>query len=142
MHGGFLRRVGGRLAMPLMVQENMVVHSESIAIHAIEPSQNRQDTKELVDALVDVSKSRSTRDIIRDSQQHQVKCALRVPLLKGSHPVQAAELGRALRRVMRAAIDAASPGDHVLVDFIVTSSSCLDVKAGPAAEMSGGLFRH
>ena len=56
-------------------------------------------------------------------------------LLKGSYPVQSAELGRALRKVLRVAVDAALPGGYVLVDFVVTSDSDLLVKAGPAAEM-------
>jgi hypothetical protein len=33
-----------------------------------------------------------------------------------------------LRKVIRSAVDAASAGDHVIVDFIIASSSRLEIK--------------
>ncbi|MBL8580499.1 MAG: hypothetical protein JNK47_25170 [Mesorhizobium sp.] len=113
----------------------MAIETESIGIHNGPRPEGERNTKELVEALADVAKARSMRNLQRYSKQHQVHCALRVPLLKGSFPVQSAELGRALRKVMRAAVDTAQPGDHILVDFIVTADSHLLVKGGPASEM-------
>lgn len=113
----------------------MAIETESVGIHNGPRPEGEHKTKELVEALADVAKGRSMRDLQRYSKQRQVYCALRVPLLKGSYPVHSVELGRALRKVMRAAVDVAQPGDHILVDFIITSDSHLLVKAGPAAEL-------
>lgn len=113
----------------------MAIETERIAIYSDTHPDGERNTKELVEALADVAKARSMRDLQRYSKQGQVDCALRVPLLKGSCLVQVAELGRALRKVMRAAVNAAQPSDHVLIDFIVTPDSHLLVKAGPASEM-------
>lgn len=131
------------------VKGAMEVKTASVAIYELDSAQDMRGTKDLVDALSDVAKARSTKDLMRMSQQRQVNCALRVPLLKGRHPVRSNELGRTLRKLIRSAVDAASPGDHVLVDFLVTSDPCLEIRAGPANEMGGfdsstidGLFAH
>lgn len=117
----------------------MTVQTGSVEIFKLDASPSGRDAKELVEALADFAKSRSTGELIHSSGERQVKCALRVPLLKDGHPVRSAELGRVLRKVIRSAVDAASSGDHVLVDFIVTSSARLEIKAGPAAEMGGSV---
>ncbi len=113
----------------------MAIETESVEIENDPRPESKRNTKELVEALAEVAKARSMRDLQRYSKQRQVHCTLRVPLLKGSYPVQSAELGRALRKFMRATVDASQPGDYVLVDFVVASDSHLVVKAGPASEM-------
>lgn len=117
----------------------MTVQTASVEIVAVDASPGGGEAKELVPALADFAKSRSTRELIRASGERQVRCALRVPLLKDGHPVRSAELGRVLRRVIRSAVDAASAGDHVIVDFTIASESHLEIKAGPVGEMGGSL---
>lgn len=117
----------------------MTVQTASVEIVKLDASSSGQDARELVEALGDFAKSRSTRELIRSSGERQVRCALRVPLLKDGHPVRPAELGRVLRKVIRSAVDAASAGDHVLVDFIIASNSRVEIKAGPVTEMGGNL---
>lgn len=115
----------------------MAIETEVVAVYNGTPPTGTRTPKELVEALADVAKARSMRDLLRYNKQREVSCALRVPLLKGSYPVESGELGRALRKVIRGAVDAASSGDHVLVDFIPESDARLIVKAGPAAQMGG-----
>jgi hypothetical protein len=117
----------------------MTVQTASVEIVEVDASPSGRQAKELVEALADFAKSRSTRELIRSSGERQVRCALRVPLLKDGHAVRSAELGRVLRKVIRSAVGAASAGDHVIVDFIIASSSRLEIKAGPVAEMGGSL---
>lgn len=95
------------------------------------------DAKELVEALRDVASARSTREMIRSNEHRQVKCALRIPLANDGHLVRSSELGRTLRKVVRRAVDAATPNDLVLVDFVVVPGSRLEVRAGPSEEMAG-----
>lgn len=117
----------------------MTVQTASVEIVKLDASSSEPDAKELVEALGDFAKSRSTRELIRSSGERQVRCALLVPILKDGHPVRPAQLGRVLRKVIRSAVDAATAGDHVLVDFILAPDSRLEIKAGPVAEMGGSL---
>jgi signal transduction histidine kinase len=114
----------------MTVQTGLV---ELLTLH----SPGTPDAKELIEALDDFAKSRATRELIRSNVQRRIQCALRVPLLKDGHAVRPTELGRVLRKVIRSAVEASSPGDHVLVDFIVTADSRLEIKAGPATQMGG-----
>ena len=114
----------------------MAIETASITIYDNGRSADERETKDLVEALADVAALRSMRDLYRYSSQHEIRCALRAPFLKNC-AVQPRELGRTLRKVMRAAVDAANPGEQVLVDFLVQPDSRLVVAAGPAAELSG-----
>lgn len=89
----------------------------------------------MMDALQDVAGSRSTRDLFRSVGDGEVRCFLRLPLVVDERPVEASALGRALRKVVRTAVDAASPGDEIVVDFITETASRLRIAAGAVAEM-------
>jgi len=83
----------------------------------------------LVDALQGFGKSRATKQLIRRGKESNVDCALRMPLLRECH-VRPDELGRALRKVWRAAIDTAAPGDRFVIELNLGPDLRLVVKAG------------
>lgn len=83
---------------------------------------------QLVDALQHFGKSRATKLLIRRGEASKVRCELRVPLLRDCR-VRSDELGRALRKVWRAAIDAAEPGDRFVIDLHIGPDSRLVVQA-------------
>jgi hypothetical protein len=76
---------------------------------------------ELVDALADFAKSRATRRLFREAKASNIQCDLRVPLLNNCR-VCPDELARALRKVYRAVIDGAEPGERFTIDLIKSDS--------------------
>lgn len=115
----------------------MAIENDTIAVYEPDDPSIEADAKELVEALKDFFCARSTRALIRSNEHREVKCALRVPLANDGHLVRPSELGRTLRKVVRRAVDAASPDDLVLVDFVIVPGSGLEVRAGPSEEMEG-----
>lgn len=111
----------------------MTITSESIAI--FDHDAGNANAKPLMDALQDVAGSRSMRDLFRSVRDGEVRCALRLPLVADERSVEPATLGRALRKVVRTAVDAASAGDELVVDFRREPDSRLLIAAGPVAEM-------
>ncbi|WP_152977736.1 hypothetical protein [Bradyrhizobium pachyrhizi] len=107
-----------------------MIEAQTISIWRSEDADGGTSPPELVEALVDVSKSKATRQLIRKGEGRSVKCHLRVPLVQDCH-VHSEELGRALRKVMRAAIEAGGPGDHFMIDLHVSPDSRLVVQAKP-----------
>jgi len=83
---------------------------------------------QLVDALQDFGKSRATRLLIRRGKESDVHCELRVPFLRDCR-VRSDDLARALRKVWRAAIDGADPGDRFTIDLHIGPDSRLVVQA-------------
>lgn len=82
----------------------------------------------LLEALQTFAKSRATKLLIRRGKESNVECALRVPFLREGN-VRPDELGRAIRKVWRAAIDAAEPGNKFVIEFRARSDSQLVVQA-------------
>lgn len=83
---------------------------------------------QLVDALERFGKSRATRLLIRRGEQADIRCGLRAPFLRDCR-VRSDELGRALRKVWRAVMDAGKPGDQFVIDLQVGPDSRLMVRA-------------
>jgi len=82
----------------------------------------------LMDALKVFGRSRATRLVIRLGEKNSIKCVLRVPLLRDFR-VCADELGRALRKVLRAAMNAGKAGDEFMIELYVGADSQLVVRA-------------
>src|SRR5579871_3035433 len=89
-------------------------------------------TLEVVEALQDFGRSRATRLLVQRGEESKVHCQLRVPLLRDCR-VRPDELGRVLRKVWRAAIDEAEPGDRFVVDIHLGPDSLLVVQAARAS---------
>lgn len=89
---------------------------------------------QLIEAMTKVAESRATRELIRDIQRAGVKGYMFLPML-AECLVEAAELGRALRKVWRAALKNAAPGDRIAVEPRLGEGSTLIVAAGPIADM-------
>ena len=86
---------------------------------------------QLVDALESFGKSRATKRLIRHGEENNIRCVLRVPLLRDCR-VRSDELGRALREAWRASIGVAEPGDRFVIDLYVGADSRLVVRAARA----------
>jgi hypothetical protein len=86
----------------------------------------------LIEALHNFAKSRATKLLIRRGKESDVCCELRVPLLREGN-VRPDELGRAIRKVWRAAIDAAEPGNKFVIEFRAGPDSQLVVQAERSA---------
>ncbi|MGV2052483.1 hypothetical protein ACQZ48_20590 [Agrobacterium sp. 22-209-1] len=97
-----------------------------------------------MEALQDFAKSRATRKLYHFRAESKVGCVLRVPLIKEECPVEAGALGRALRKVARNAIEKASPGDQLVVDFRVGPDSLLhiEVRSAETAGLDTSVFKH
>jgi hypothetical protein len=90
---------------------------------------------DLVEAMSMVAASRATREIIKAYKAAGVTSNLIVPLVADC-PVDAAVLGRAMRRVWKAALSGAEKGDSVLVELRPKrGAEVIDIVAGPAAEV-------
>lgn len=83
----------------------------------------------LIEALKHFARSRATRALIRKSLDRDVRCDLRVPFVDQCN-VDPRALGRALRKLMGETIENGSPGDRALVDFLMSDSGTLTIKAG------------
>lgn len=84
--------------------------------------------RQLIDALESFAKSRATRRLFREAEDRNVHCDLRVPLVKDCR-VRPSELARALRKLYRAVIDTAQPGERFVIDFYPKTESQFSVKA-------------
>lgn len=126
-----------------MVQEVMTIASASISIYERGTDQ-ANGVKALMEALQDFAKSRATRKLYLFREESNVGCVLRVPLIKEECPVKAGALGRALRKVARDAIEKASPGDQLVVDFRIGPGSLLHIEARSAekAGLDSSMFKH
>jgi hypothetical protein len=90
---------------------------------------------ELVEATSLVAASRATRAIIKAYKAADVTSNLIVPLVTDC-PVDAGILGRAMRRVWKAALNGVEKGDSVLVVLRPNKDAeVIDIVAGPAAEV-------
>ena len=106
----------------------MVIETHTIATWKDGDTDADPVRSELVDALESFGRSRATKLLIRRGEESDVRCTLRMPLLADCH-VDPGELGRALRKVWRAAMDAAKPGDRFTIDLHVAPDSRLVVQA-------------
>ncbi len=106
----------------------MVIETCIVPIRKGAGSDGASLPKQLLEALEDFAKSRASRDLVRKAEKRGVLCDLRVPLLKDC-PVRSDELGRALRTVLRAAIETSESGDHVKVAFRAGAESGLVIEA-------------
>ncbi|WGS20174.1 MULTISPECIES: hypothetical protein [unclassified Bradyrhizobium] len=106
----------------------MAIETLTIAIWNDEDAHGDPLPLQLVDALQDFGRSRATKLLIRRGQESDVRCELRVPLLRDCR-VRSDELARAWGKVWRAAIDAAHPGDRFSIDLHVGPDSRLVVQA-------------
>lgn len=96
----------------------MVIETHTIAIWTDGNTAGEPSPPQLMDALGNFAKSRATRSLIREGLDRDVKCSLRVPLLDECR-VRPDELGRALRKVWRAALDAGKAGDQFIIDLYI-----------------------
>ena len=87
---------------------------------------------ELVDVLQNFGKSRATRLLIRRGKENRVHCELRMPLLRDCW-MRSDELGRAVRKVWRAAIDGVEPDDWFVIDLHLGSDSRLLLQVAPTS---------
>ncbi|MCP1850259.1 MULTISPECIES: hypothetical protein [unclassified Bradyrhizobium] len=105
-----------------------MIKAQTISIWRDEEADGGMPSQQLVKALADVAKSGATRQLIRKGEDRNVECELRVPLLQDCY-VHSDELGRVLRTVCRAAIEAGQAGDHFIIDLHVGPDSLLVVQA-------------
>ncbi|MPR08871.1 hypothetical protein [Microvirga tunisiensis] len=114
----------------------IVIEAQTIAIWDDEKIDGGETPVQLTEALLDFAKSPAARRLIRKSEEQEVKCELRVPLLNDCR-VLPDELSRALGTVWGAAIDAGKPGENFMIDLCVEPGSRLVVQA----QRGGPLFR-
>lgn len=86
---------------------------------------------ELIEALQDFARSRSTKALIRRSEDSDVRCGMRVPLYKECR-VDPRALSRGLRKLMRETIEGGEPGDRAVIDFAKDGESQLVLTASAA----------
>ena len=89
---------------------------------------------QLIEAMARVAESRATRELIRNGERADIKGYMFLPMLQECR-VDAAELGRAMRKVWRAALKNARAGDQIAVEPRLRQCDILIVAAGPIAEM-------
>jgi hypothetical protein len=106
----------------------MTIATQTIVIWNERDADGDPPPVQLVDALQDFGKSRATRLLIRRGEKSGIRCELRVPLLRDCC-VRSDELAQALRKVCRAAMDAAGPGDRFIIDLHIGPDSRLLVQA-------------
>lgn len=105
-----------------------MIEAQTITIWENETLDGRGATLQLVDALVEFGKAGETRRLTTKAEDRGVKCELLVPLLRDCL-VRPQELGRALRKVWRAAIVVGEPGDHFTIDLSVSPDTRLVISA-------------
>jgi hypothetical protein len=97
--------------------------------------QNGPVPVDLVEAMSALAGARSTRTIIKAYKAAGVTSNLIIPLVSDC-PVDSARLGRAMRRVWKAALDEAKSGDTILVELRPQKNArIVEIIAGPTVEM-------
>jgi len=109
---------------------------ETVTIPIVRTPRNNGATPvDLVEAMSSVAAARSTRTIINAYKTAGVTSNLIVPFVADC-PVDAAILGRAMRRLWKTALNGATKGDTVLVELRPRKDAdVLDIIAEPAAEV-------
>ncbi|CAM5608403.1 hypothetical protein ACFSUK_04900 [Sphingobium scionense] len=86
---------------------------------------------ELIEALQDFARSRSTKALVRHGEDSDVRCGMRVPLYKECR-VDPRALGRRLRKLMRETIEGGEPGDRAVIEFAKDGDTQLVLTASAA----------
>lgn len=107
-----------------------MIERHTIAIYNDEDAD--ADLLPIIDALRSFGKSRATKLLIRRGVENNIHCKLRIPLLRQGS-VRPVELGRVVRKVWRAAIVTADPGDQFVIKLYVGHDSRLVVQAESSA---------
>lgn len=115
-------------------REAMVLGTHSIPIWKSESADDGTPRLFLADALEEFSKSRATRRLIREGLARDIRSALQVPLAYEVY-VRPGDLGRAVRKVMRAALDVSTSGECFVIDLGFGPDSLLSVTATRTPEL-------
>ena len=109
---------------------------EKVTIPVVRAARNNGTVPvDLVEAMLAVAASRATRAIINAYKAAGVTGNLIVPLVTDC-PVDPAVLGRAMRRVWKAALDGVKKGDSVLVELRPNKDvEVVDIIARPGTDV-------
>ena len=112
----------------------MAIERVSIPVLLLDDRGPSMWIRPLIEAMADVAGSRATREMLRDFHRSGVRGYMFMPLMRDCL-VDPRQLGRAMRKVWRAVLAKAIPGDVIALEPYPAEPGTLVIAAGPIAEL-------